>query len=321
MASGDATPGVYIEEVASGSMPIQGVGTAVAAFVGYTAAYDSQEGDRDDPDGVKPQLITSWPQYERVYGGFAPGAMLPHAVRGFFENGGSTCYVVRVAAGGPGQPTASLRAGRGDIPSIKVTAREQLTGPAEVEVVAPPPPAEGEEPSTEYTLRVFSNGDLREELTGVLGQNPVGTAQECQRGIPVHPYRAAGRCRRRQLGGPVPAPGRYPLEVPPPAAVEPAALEGSESDRTGYQGLAIAEDVTMVAVPDLLTIARREDGSVDEPLYLGIQKQLVDWCATGKTRMAILDPPPAMSAAQALAWRERLQVDSPLARATTRRSL
>ena len=32
----------------------------------------------------------------------------------------------------------------------------------------------------------------------------------------------------------------------------------------------------MVAVPDLLTIARREDGSVDEPLYLGIQKQLVD---------------------------------------------
>ena len=93
--------------------------------------------------------------------------------------------------------------------------------------------------------------------------------------------------------------------------MEPAALEGSESDRTGYQGLAIAEDVTMVAVPDLLTIARREDGSVDEPLYLGIQKQLVDWCATGKTRMAILDPPPAMSAAQALAWRERLQVDSP----------
>src|SRR3712207_9403294 len=40
-----------------------------------------------DPTGVKPQLVTSWPQYERVYGGFVRGAMLPHAVRGFFENG------------------------------------------------------------------------------------------------------------------------------------------------------------------------------------------------------------------------------------------
>src|SRR5215218_2271444 len=99
MAASYGAPGVYIEEQPSGSMPIEGVGTAVAAFVGFTASYNPAEGDDNDPDGVRPQLVTSWPQYERVYGGFARGAMLPHAVKGFFDNGGSTCYIVRIPSG------------------------------------------------------------------------------------------------------------------------------------------------------------------------------------------------------------------------------
>ena len=97
MAASYGAPGVYIEEQPSGSMPIQGVGTSVAAFVGFTQRYDPTAGDPTDPDGIKPQLVTSWPQYERIYGGFAKGAMLPYAVRGFFENGGSACYIVRVS--------------------------------------------------------------------------------------------------------------------------------------------------------------------------------------------------------------------------------
>src|SRR4051812_47415235 len=32
------SPGIYMEEVSSGSKPIQGVGTAVAAFVGFAAS-------------------------------------------------------------------------------------------------------------------------------------------------------------------------------------------------------------------------------------------------------------------------------------------
>ena len=32
---GYLSPGVYVEEVSSGSKPIEGVGTAVAAFVGF----------------------------------------------------------------------------------------------------------------------------------------------------------------------------------------------------------------------------------------------------------------------------------------------
>ena len=61
MAATYGAPGVYIEERPSGSMPVQGVGTSVAAFVGFTATYNADAGDSTDPDGVKPQLVTSWP--------------------------------------------------------------------------------------------------------------------------------------------------------------------------------------------------------------------------------------------------------------------
>ncbi|MGH9037434.1 MAG: phage tail sheath family protein, partial [Acidimicrobiia bacterium] len=80
------TPGVYVEEVETGSKPLSAVGTAVAAFVGFTAKAPTD--DADDPAGLKPRLVTNWSQFERLYGGFAPGAMLPHSVYGYFNNGG-----------------------------------------------------------------------------------------------------------------------------------------------------------------------------------------------------------------------------------------
>src|SRR5919107_4624997 len=95
MATTYGAPGVYIEEVPSGSMPIEGVGTSVAAFVGFTQTYNPDAGDERDRDGVMPQLVTSWDQYERIYGGFAPGAMLPHSVYGFFANGGDNSLLLR----------------------------------------------------------------------------------------------------------------------------------------------------------------------------------------------------------------------------------
>jgi len=95
--------------------------------------------------------------------------------------------------------------------------------------------------------------------------------------------------------------------------VTPADLEGSVTERTGYHGLAIAENVTMVAIPDLITIATNEDGSVDEELYLSVQKQLIDWCEASHTRMAIVDTPPGLNATRALEWRQRLARDSAFA--------
>ena len=57
------SPGVYVEEVDRGSKPIEGVGTAVAAFVGF-----AEKG----PIG-EPTMVTSWSQFTNAFGGFFPG--------------------------------------------------------------------------------------------------------------------------------------------------------------------------------------------------------------------------------------------------------
>ena len=51
------TPGVYVEEIDSGSKPLAAVSTAVAAFVGFTQKAPTD--DPKDPDGVKPRLVTN----------------------------------------------------------------------------------------------------------------------------------------------------------------------------------------------------------------------------------------------------------------------
>ena len=51
-------PGVYIEEIERGPRPIEGVPTNTAAFVGET-----ERGPR------APQLVTSYTEYQRVFGG------------------------------------------------------------------------------------------------------------------------------------------------------------------------------------------------------------------------------------------------------------
>jgi uncharacterized protein len=331
MAASYGAPGVYIEEQPSGSMPIEGVGTAVAAFVGFTERYDREQGDPTDPAGVKPQLVTSWPQYERVYGGFVRGAMLPHAVRGFFSNGGSAAYICRIPTtdgdSDGGNPTLTLPAADSpQTPSMQLSAVDRDKN-LEIEVVPPPPapaPAEGEnadgaaggDGTGDYTLRVYEGGQLREELGGIQFSGRSARAVEKtvnERSkfvrIELNPLQGASLAER------TPAAGRYTLEAPPVSAVSvtPADLVGSESDRTGYQGLAIAENVTMVAIPDLVTVTSRDDGSVDEEMFLGAQKQLIDFCEASHNKMAILDTPPGLNATRALEWRSRLARDSAFA--------
>ena len=91
MATAYLSPGVYVEEVDRGSKPIEGVGTAVAAFVGFA---------HDGPIGY-PTLITNWSQFTTTFGGFVRGGFLASAVYAYFNNGGGTCYVTRL----PGEIT------------------------------------------------------------------------------------------------------------------------------------------------------------------------------------------------------------------------
>jgi uncharacterized protein len=79
-------PGVYIEEISTGPRPIEGVPTSTAAFLG-----EAERGPKT------PILITSYSEYERIFGGvFDPTKYLPHGVNGFFENGGKRAVVCRI---------------------------------------------------------------------------------------------------------------------------------------------------------------------------------------------------------------------------------
>lgn len=80
-----SAPRVQIREVQSGPNVVVGVGTSVAGFVGLA--------DRGPIGDAK--LITSFSQFQNEYGGFRDDSYLAYSVLGFFQNGGSACYVVR----------------------------------------------------------------------------------------------------------------------------------------------------------------------------------------------------------------------------------
>jgi hypothetical protein len=309
MATTYGAPGVYVEEVPSGSMPIEGVGTSVAAFVGFTQTYNPAAGDDRDPDGVMPQLVTSWDQYERVYGGFARGAMLPHAVHGFFANGGGKCFIVRIPSGGNGQrPNVVINAAqREDLEALRV---EALEPDARLDIVLerPGPAEEGGEPPQEFTMRVVEAGHQQEEYPGLtLGRG----ARSAEKVVNETSTRVRVQVQAQpgvSVAERMPAAGMYPLRSDGAVAttVGPEQLEGSAPDRTGLRGLAIADSVSIVAVPDLVTIATSPDGRFDLDGYIAMQGKLVDFCEQQQTMMAILDVPPGLNATAALDWRARL---------------
>ncbi|MBE6910330.1 MAG: phage tail sheath family protein [Ruminococcaceae bacterium] len=90
------SPGVYVEEFDSGAVPMQGVSTSTAGFIGLA--------ERGPVIG-EPQLVTSFADYKRMYGGYLSEAgyggarFLPYAVEQFFANGGSRAYIMRAVPG------------------------------------------------------------------------------------------------------------------------------------------------------------------------------------------------------------------------------
>lgn len=93
-------PGVYVEETSFRAKSIEGVGTSTTGFVGPA---------RKGPTGGTPELLTSFGDFERIYGGLDNleygTNFLAHSVRAYFDNGGSRLYVTRVyvaPAGGDG---------------------------------------------------------------------------------------------------------------------------------------------------------------------------------------------------------------------------
>jgi phage tail sheath protein FI len=119
-------PGVYIEEFAPGA-PIEGVGTSTAGFIGVAA-----KGPIDSPT-----LVQSWDAFVEIFGGFIEDGFtgfLAPAVNGFFRNGGTACYVVRVATGKPASAKIASRKPGSDLLDATSVA-EGPAGTLTVEVI------------------------------------------------------------------------------------------------------------------------------------------------------------------------------------------
>lgn len=90
-------PGVYIQEKPSGVRTITGVATSIAAFVDWF------------PRGLLNKAVQclSYADFEREFGGIHTHSPASYGIKQFFQNGGSECWVVRVASDGTGGTTAA----------------------------------------------------------------------------------------------------------------------------------------------------------------------------------------------------------------------
>ena len=283
------SPGVYVEEVDGGSRPIEGVGTAVAAFVGFAA-----QGPVNTPT-----LISNWSQFTRVFGEFVEGCYLAHSVYGYFLNGGGNCYVVRIGASGSNgsEPVTGPQAVVGGLRAVA------LDGAAGQNVSIEVGEASEGKPADRFTLTVKVDGKQVEQYPDVTVKrgkdNVVRAVSERSKVITLTEVAEASPTTQ-------PAKGTVALAAPAPVPAIPERLvpddyTGDVAERSGLGGLEAVDEVTMVCVPDLMSAYQR--GVLDLEGVKAVQLAVIAHCELMGDRVAVLDPPPGLSPQQVKDWR------------------
>jgi phage tail sheath protein FI len=282
------SPGVYVEEVEAGSRPIEGVGTAVAAFVGLASRGPANT----------PTLVTNWNQFTSTFGEFMEGSYLAHSVYGYFLNGGGAAYVVRVGADGV-EPTASAEvptAEKGKA-AFRVAALESGTSGNDISVDVEAP---GDGSDGSFKLVVKQGGKIVETFDNVSagkGKTNVATVVKAQSKTITIEEAGGGALAAPATGSVSLAGGGAAV----PARVTPTDYVGNSSDRTGFAGLEAVDEVTMLSVPDLMAVY--EQGIIDLEGLQAVQLAMIAHCELMGDRVAILDAPPGLNAQQVKEWR------------------
>ena len=295
------SPGVYVEEVEAGTRPIEGVGTSVAAFVGLAARGPFNS----------PTLVSNWTQYAETFGDFLPGSYLAHAVYGYFLNGGSNAYIVRIGSDAPvdeppskSAPKALPAGAQAVIGAYRVVASDKApkTKQLSVEVAD----AGGDNPpEDQFKLVVLLDGKATETYDNVTtkrGDDNVATKVNQLSKLILIEELASGSALAK------PDKGSADLLVPEPEPEPPATGDlgaddyiGDAADRTGFSGLEAVDEVTIVAVPDL--VAALEQGAIDLETFQAVQLAMIAHCELMGDRVAVLDPPPGLNPQQIKTWR------------------
>jgi phage tail sheath protein FI len=299
MATTYLSPGVYVEEVDRGPKPIQGVSTSVAAFIGFT-----EKGPVNDAT-----LVTNWTQFVETFGGFVEGAFLPYSVYGYFNNGGNSCYVLRL-------PTAPDEKEKPELPAAEVKLLTAAKDPTlslkakepgvAVEVSVGPSTVEGAtEDQFDVTVKV---GDETETFSGLTfskakgAKEVVETISAQSKLVTVADLNAPGKVAEK-----APAIGTYQVEAPAVTAlqkidVNAKTFEGDVAERKGINGLEVIEEITMLAAPDLMSAYLA--GALDDSGLMAAQLAMIAHCENMGDRVAILDSPPGLKPQKMGKWRK-----------------
>ena len=288
------SPGVYVEEVDKGTKPIEGAGTACAAFVGFAAKGPVNQ----------PTFVPNFTEFVNTFGGFIKDGYLAPAVYGYFQNGGGRCYVTRLPGGETGEvkPAAALpSAAKPSIESLTVTA---LEAGAEISVEVAKAGSAGAEERFNLSVHRGSEEETFENLSfgkGKTARNAVETINKESKLV-----RVALKESDLTLAERLPNPGKYQLVAgaSTSTAIVPVSSEvivGDASKRSGLSGFEVADDVTMLCVPDLMALYQANALSLDG--VKAVQLAMISHCEKMKDRFAILDCPPGLNPQDIKKWR------------------
>lgn len=309
------SPGVYIEETSAGARPIEGISTTTAAFIGFA------------PNGPAntPIFIANWTQYLQTFASreadgtlspHMPGTYLSHSVYGYFNNGGTRCYVTRLV---PPNPTVDgktvdmpkslqlpTRASKA-MPSLTVGAKGSPNSDVQIDV-QPGVPTEQDPtpPDGVFTLKVrLDNQEETFENVSMAKKHPrnvVEVINQQSQIIEILEQSTVGPLAERvpEFGSSIIHSGFVPTDNSLP--LQSSHFVGSTHDRTGIEGMEVAEDVSMICAPDLMSAY--QNGLIDEDGVKAVQRAMIDHCERNQNRIAILDPLPDLNPQQVKRWRE-----------------
>lgn len=199
-------PGVYVQEVPSGVRTIMGVSTSITVFIGRT-----KKGLLNTP-----VQCLSYSDFVREFSDEYAGGELAQSVKLFFLNGGTVCYVVRVANGAKSSDVVLRNLAPADV--LRVTAKSAGLFGDDIRIGIT---YNGPNPEATFNMEIFR------WTTNVSGQR-VKADQEMWQGLSMDP--SAGRYAPMyvtQNSSLVNVEDRFTLPPPAPPPVLPAGFSQS----------------------------------------------------------------------------------------------
>lgn len=342
------SPGVYIEEVNAGTKPIEAVGTAVAAFIGYTEKAEEvtlhpvldDEGrpvinrETGEPEMQqvtesllgKATLVTNWSQYQAKFGSFAKGIYTPDSVYGYFANGGGRCYIVSLkTVNTPSSPelatAAQTTVGSDDdkVPNL-LTFTAKKAGKDGNALRVEVKNEDSDKPSAPSAPGApASSSEPTFKLVISQSGKPRETFENLTLGKGDRNVSTIVKTKSQLVDVEVvstkdksiaPAEGTFSLQGGDvkTTSITVNDYEGDVSERRGIGGLEPLEDVTMICVPDLM--ASYQQGELDLKGVHAVQQSIITYCERVKYAFAILDTPPNLMPQKAKQWRLDVNFDS-----------